>query len=111
MSLSFEHYSRVLFDSCRSCFGESVTYYPKDSEQTAGIQISGIFTKQYKLIEEGGFHTELSSSHPVFELSDEELPFKPKQGDQLQIRGVLYRVVEVQPNYEGQTQLNLKKTH
>jgi len=104
LRLSFHPYSELLFDACASCLGEKAEFCQKEGQS---FLLSGVFTKEYQLIREGSIDTVVSSSAPVFEVSSKACP--AKVGDRLKIRGELYRVVEIQPNGEGQTKLVLKK--
>lgn len=102
--MSFQDYSEILFDACTSCLGEGATYCPKKGNS---YPISGVFTKEYMLIQEGSFDTPASSAEPVFEITSRDC--SPNIGDRLKIRDELYRVAEIKPNSEGQIKLILKK--
>jgi hypothetical protein len=104
--VSFAKLADLVFHSCGKAFGESIIYRPKDGP-TASIQ--GIFTKDYLRVQEGSMDSSVSTTAPMVEISESDLNFKPVQGDQLQIRNENYRVVEMQPNGQGQVKLLLKR--
>ena len=107
--MSFQEYSEILFDACSSCLGEVATYLQKGG---AAFEVSGVFTKEYMLIQEGSFDSSVSSADPVFEVSSRDITSRgcsPKVGDRITVRSEFYRIVEIKPNCEGQIKLTLKK--
>jgi hypothetical protein len=51
----------------------------------------------------------VSTLSPTFGLRAGALPFSPRQGDEITIRGVRYRVWDVQPEFVGFYNLILKR--
>ena len=104
--MSFKGPSQLLFYSCLRPFGEEVLYI---SQEHGEKRVSGIFFQSYTLVKESGFDSEVSSSQPVFELQEADLGFKPKVQDQIKRGKVGYKLINIEPNYQGQIRLILKR--
>lgn len=95
---------RVL-QKCTRILGESVTYYPK---RGGSYCINGVFDNEYETVDP---ETEqvISSNSPVLGVNLNDLKFEMKIEDQVKVRNLMYKVVEVREDGQGGASLFLHK--
>ena len=99
-----ERVNNILCHSNKA-FGECIQYYPK----TGGTySIQGIFNNEHEAIDP---ETEqlVSSQQPVLGVNLNDLDFEMKVSDQVKIRNLMFRVIEVREDGQGGAQLLLHK--
>jgi hypothetical protein len=104
--MSFRASSKLLFRSCQSVFGETATYHSKEKGE---LEVRGILSQPYTLVKEAGFDSEISTSQTVFEIQESDLGVKPALQDRMKLGDYWYKIVNLEPNQEGQIKLILKR--
>ncbi|MCE2577545.1 hypothetical protein LDL36_03300 [Komagataeibacter sp. FNDCR1] len=105
MSVDFD---ALALGPCMDTFGESIVYQPVGG---GSCTITGIPDVPYR----AAFADQIDGLTPTNVISDDavvsvrlsQLPFTPRQGDLLTMRGTLYRVREPQPDGRGGMLLTL----
>jgi hypothetical protein len=90
---------------CTNNFGECVEYYPR----SGGIyKIRGIFDNDFQTIDP---ETEqvVSSNQSVLGVNLNDTSFELKTTDQVKVRNLMYKVIEVREDGQGGAQLLLHK--
>lgn len=96
-------------------FGEAASYLPTVSRPgTPAISVAGVFDYEHTIVMEeiAGSETNaagVSTLSPTFALRASALSFAPRQGDEITIRGVRYRIWDVHPEFDAFYTLILKK--
>lgn len=108
--MSFEDKTKKLLDISLSTFGETkkVKYLPKSG---GTFFIRGIFDESWKELDPGTEIT-LSSRQPNLGISKSELKglgVTPKQGDKLEARDCLFKIVDIQEDGQDGIDLFLHK--
>jgi hypothetical protein len=93
-------------------FGEMAQYTHKEKHPVV-TQINGVFDKHPVELGDDGRGILVSSVSTSFSILLEDLKFPPQEGDEIQIRGVQYRVMEIQEESSGVTAklILMKATH
>ena len=86
-------------------FGEPVTLY---QEGQAPLTLRGIFDAEYEGVDLQAGVT-VSSTQPMVELQESDLPSGVEEGDTLRIRDKPYTVVDVRPDGNGALKVFLHK--
>ena len=93
---------KTLFKSSASVFGEMAQYTHKE-EHPVVTEINGIFEKHPVEWGDDGRGLLVSSISTSFSILLEDLKAPPQEGDGIRIRGVQYRVMEIQEESSGVT--------
>ena len=94
-----------LMEKCVNALGENVIYYP---ESQASVAIKGIFNENFEHLDtDSGF--QVVSSQPNLGIQKITLESKPAIQDQLVVRGIVYKVVDVQDDGESAYKLLLHR--
>lgn len=90
---------------CTSNFGEQVTYYPRDGGTK---KIRAIFDNNYESVDP---ETEqvVSSNQPMIGVNLNDAKFEMRINDQVQVRNLRYKVIEVREDGQGGASLFLHK--
>lgn len=94
-----------LLRHCTKNFGEQVVYYPK---RGGSHKIEGIFDNDVETVDP---ETEqlISSQQPILGVNLNDLKFEMKINDQVRIRNLMFRIIEVREDGQGGAQLILHK--
>ncbi len=91
-------------EACRETFGETVSYTPAGGEATS---VTGVFNlRSQELSAEG---VVINALRPNLGIKTDDLEDEPAQGDTVSVRGVTYKVAEVEDDGEGWTVLYLHR--
>ncbi|OGQ23515.1 MAG: hypothetical protein A3I05_01095 [Deltaproteobacteria bacterium RIFCSPLOWO2_02_FULL_44_10] len=90
---------------CLTTFGEDITYTPKGG---APVVMIGIFDDFYESVDPNTGAI-ITSQQPIVGIRDLDLGQTPRQDDRVFVRGILYRVKEVQTDGQGGSKLYLHK--
>jgi hypothetical protein len=93
-----------LIDRCVKRFGVRATYIRGESEHP----LRGIFDSDHEEVTFEG-NAPIATRGLSFGIDANDLPFAPKKGDRVKIRGKLYKVFESQPDSESGIVLILKE--
>lgn len=91
--------------NCLTTFGEPITYIPKGQP---AVVMTGIFDDLYESVDPNT-GVIITSQQPVLGIRDVDLGQTPRQDDQVLVRGILYRVKEVQTDGQSGSKLYLHK--
>lgn len=94
------NFSKTLFKSTSSVFGDTAQYTSIDGVVS---HIRGTLTKQPVELGEDGRGILVSSVRTSFGVLLEDLKTQPREGDTIIIRGIKYRVSEIQEGSSGCT--------
>lgn len=89
------NWDAIVLGPVHGVFGEPVTFIPKVGAQYAG---TGIFDEAYREVDLAGGEA-VTTEVPVLGIRTSQCPAPLVQGDQLQVRGVLYTIRE--PQFDG----------
>ncbi|MBF0115663.1 MAG: hypothetical protein HQM04_11570 [Magnetococcales bacterium] len=102
--------------SCLATFGTPVAYRPALRNQPdlaeQSFPITGIFTEKnlsVTLMGAGANGLDAVVPQPTLEIRLSDLGFLPMTGDEVTVDGLLYQVVEVQPDGRGMALLRLAR--
>ena len=105
----------LVLDNCLTTFGEDIVYTPIGSPSDAvdakgkpAVTMTGIFDDFYEGVDPNTGAI-VTSQQPIVGIKDADLGQTPRQDDQVLIRGILYRVKEVQTDGQGGSRLYLHK--
>lgn len=110
-------FSRLVMGPAVVTFGEAVTCRPVASGfGMAPFAARGIFDALREIVEmrfqdarDNYDGVPVTSQAPVLGIRLSDWPVTPKKGDEVTIRGALYRVWDVQPDGQGKADLILRK--
>ena len=102
--------------ACQDTFGIPVSYIPSVEKRPglggAAIEITGIFDDNratINLMGGGGNSMEAVIPRPIVELRLADIGIDPMEGDEVQVEGVSYRILDVQPDGHGAVVLVLNR--
>lgn len=95
-----------LLNKCTKTFGECVTYYP---QKGGSFKINGIFDNEYESVDPDTEQV-ISSNQPVLGVNLNDLDFEMRISDMIQIRNLMFKVIEVREDGQGGATLLLHKT-
>lgn len=95
----------AVLETCVDTFGEPATYTPSGGSP---VEVLGIYDDLYEAVDPqtGAI---ITSTQPVLGIKDDHLPDPPQQDDTVTVRGVTYRVKEVQTDGQGGSKLFLHR--
>jgi hypothetical protein len=89
----------------QNAFGETITYFYGDQPSA---ELKALLSQE--LLEMDSLtHAPIYSAHLTVDLRRADLAREPKSGDQLRVRGTLYKASEVKPDLYGGVKLTLMK--
>lgn len=105
--MDFRDHVNGILDKCMNAFGErdGITYYPK----AGGVyKVRGIFDNEGTVFD---VDTEqyISTTQPRLGVNLNDFPVDPKQGDELTLRGIRFRVQDKREDGQGGATLFLHK--
>lgn len=103
--MNFRKRVNRLLGSCTKNFGESVTYFPKTG---GAIKIRGIFNNEHETVDPDTEQV-ISSNTPTLGVNLNDLSIEMKNEDQVQIRNIKHKVIDVQEDGQGGAILVLHK--
>lgn len=83
----------------------TVTYYPKAG---GSYEVAGIFDSEFEMVDPETNQPVLSRQ-PMIQVNEDDLQAEPAPEDEIEIRGVRYRVIEFHPDGVGTVALILHK--
>ncbi|GBQ69667.1 hypothetical protein AA103196_2275 [Ameyamaea chiangmaiensis NBRC 103196] len=100
----------LVLDACQDTFGEPVVW--QSSQLPSPVSITGIFSDGYRAADliggdDGVSPVHISASVPMLGVQLSQFTVAPLQGDLMTVRGVTWRVREVQPDSFGAARLEL----
>ena len=95
----------LVLGNCLTTFGEDIVYTPKGQP---AVNMTGIFDDLYESVDPNT-NAIITSQQPIVGIKDADLGQTPRQDDQVFVRGILYRVKEVQTDGQGGSRLFLHK--
>lgn len=95
----------VVLGHCLTSFGEDIVYRPKNQ---AAVNMTGIFDELYEAVDPNT-NAIVTSRQPILGIRDSDLGKTPRQDDQVFVRGILYRVKEVESDGQGGSRLYLHR--
>jgi hypothetical protein len=104
--MSFKDKVGDLLTKAVNVFGEDVKYRSKSG---GSVKIRGVFDHTFEFVDPNT-NTVVSSNAPRLGIKLADLPFKPLQGDTVQIGSTLYKVVDALEDGQGGASLHLNKT-
>lgn len=107
MSTVFGDMTKALSAIVLTTFGEPVVFHLEG--QAASIDSTGVFTAMHQAVDPGT-GVAVSSVQPLLEVVAANLPRAPSEGDAVTVQGVLYLIVDVQPDGHGFLKLLLHKS-
>lgn len=105
MMRDFRDRVKNILRHCTNSFGEQVTYYPRKG---GSYKIDGIFDNDFETVDP---ETEqlVSSNLSMLGVNLNDLNFEMRINDQVQVRNLRYKVVEVREDGQGGASLILHK--
>jgi len=103
--VDFRQYTKRILGHATRVFGETVKVYPKKG----GVyKINAIFDNEYQSVDP---ETEkvLSVNQPALGINLNDLPVEIKQHDEVEIRGIRFKVIDKQEDGQGGATLMLHK--
>lgn len=95
----------LVLGNCLTTFGEDVVYTPQGQP---AVNMTGIFDELYEGVDPNT-NAIITSRQPILGIRDSDLGLTPRQDDQVLVRGILYRVKEVETDGQGGSRLYLHK--
>lgn len=99
--------TRGVMEACKRAFGEEATYTPVDPDDDP-FTVTGIFDEAYQTVELGA-GAEVSSVHPMLGVKIDDMAVTPARGDEVEVRGVDYVVIDCQTDGHAGYRLILQK--
>ena len=102
-----------LHDACRNVFGTQVAYIPsvekRPEYEGIPIEITAIFDDNREVVDISAVGVDVVARRTVLDVILADLGIEPKEGDAVEINGVTYQVVDVQPDGYGSSVLVLSQ--
>ncbi len=95
----------LMLGNCLQSFGEEIIYTPKNKP---AVTITGIFDDLYESVDPNTGAI-ITSQQPIVGIRDADVGQTPRQEDRVFVRGILYRVKEVQTDGQGGSKLYLHR--
>lgn len=102
----FGEMTKALSAIVLTTFGEPVVFHLEG--RGASIDSTGVFTAMHQAVDPGT-GVAVSSVQPLLEVVAANLPRAPSEGDAVTVQGVLYLIVDVQPDGHGFLKLMLHR--
>ncbi len=103
--MSWSETTGLALGNCLETFGEQIFYMPKAQPS---VVMTGIFDDLYESVDPNTLSV-ITSQQPIVGIRDSDLGQTPRQDDQVLVRGILYRVKEVQTDGQSGSKLYLHK--
>lgn len=101
--MGFQDLADGVLEACKGTFGETVSYTPAGGSAES---ITGIFNAKTQVVEDG---LPVILDQPNLGVVLADLSSAPRVGDTVVVRGVSYRVSNVENDGEGGSVLSLQK--